>query len=420
MIFELVIIVICIAILLVGLISYFTSKKSNVIPKEKKTFTAVHTVSEDLLGNPSQFYIQFDNPDYLRIDWGDGTIEEFQGNSETHYSHTYTEAKDYTLTVTYTGNLTKLGLCGDGAPTTTSDFAEFQTIYVKTLTIDSTSVNLLYVGSQYLENVTFVTTPTNLQSLDISNNQYSIDNFPIGNLLGINLSNKGYTDVSVLPLLPNNLIGLNISDNQIDTMGTSLDYFTNLKYLYVNNNLLPNIFVQNTLEILECSNNPITALNFAGNSNLKKIDITNTQLSGSFDATFLSKLESFTSYTCTTLTSIDFQNLLNLTEILLNSSTSLSSINTTGCVNMNQIIASDCAFSNPPAQLIGLNTNVGLYNVNLSFNGISQVDAEYVAGILNTFSITEGNLSILSQPPSTLVIQGTLQQLQDNKLWIIS
>lgn len=180
---------------------------------------------------------------------------------------------------------------------------------------------------------------TNQIAKDLSGNYFKIDS-----------NNNSQIEVSEAQQVSY----LNISSSSIAYM-EGLQYFTSLVHLYCqsnssNTNIL-NVSMMPNLETLTCNNSNLTTLNVTGLTNLREIKCGSNNMSN-FSVQGLTNLKILR---CegTGMTSLNLSGLSNLEELYCYSSSNLTSINFTGCVALNKIMANNCELSG--LNLAGLN-----------------------------------------------------------------
>lgn len=264
------------------------------------------------------------------VDWGDGTGNDTYTGTQSIVSplHTYSNAGDYTVTIT-------------GSSGCSFTWMNVERSGIKTLDISNTSLHTLFseacgLTSLILGDITTLTyldcNNNQLTSLDVSNNtglthlycrnnqltSLNTSNNPAlktlrcsaNQLATLNVSNSPALDIlecsnnsiatldisnnkilSDLDCFGNELTALNVSNNTLlrslscgDNLISTLDISNNLDLitLYCQNNQLTVLNVDNNtaLSVLHCANNQITTLNVSNNMILSALYCENNKITG--------------------------------------------------------------------------------------------------------------------------------------------
>ena len=205
--------------------------------------------------NTQNIYLESSSNFEMRINWGDGTIDNYVGNSWYYIQRAYNKPGLYNATIT----LSDVSLITDLEVTNSN--------LVSILGID-TLVNLtsLYLNGNELTSFDpIVSLSSSLVILNLNDNRLTSFNPTLSlpnSLQTIGLTQNLLTSFDPTLPLPNSLAYLELSGNQISSFDPTLPLPNSLIYLSLLNNLLtsfdPTLSLPNLVNYLFLSNNQIT------------------------------------------------------------------------------------------------------------------------------------------------------------------
>ena len=268
------------------------------------------TMTFNSTGNTQNWFIQGSSSFIMTINWGDGQVQSYVGNTNYNPTHTYSTQGDYIATITssnfslityldvstsygdnrlksITGldNLTSLNSLILGGNLLTSfdpnplvDSVSTLDLSYNNLTTFAPTLPLPYGLVNLYLNDNSITTftpveplPLNLQNLFLSNNLLTNFNpsYPMINVVNLALNNNLITGFTPSQPLPISLEVLNLSNNLITTFSPETPFAISVSELYLNDNNLSSADINNVLVYLSgvtgwLSPNNITLFNQTG------------------------------------------------------------------------------------------------------------------------------------------------------------
>jgi hypothetical protein len=192
----------------------------------------------------------------IRINWGDGTTNDYIGNSAYNFSRTYSQPGVYTATVTLSDS------------TIVTDL-EINNSNLITISGIETLVNL---NSLYLNNNQLTlfdpesSLPNSLVIISLSDNQIAMFNPTLPLPISLQFLNLSYNQITMfnptLPL-PDSISYLGLGDNQITMFDPTLPLPNSLLYLFLNGNQItsfdPTLPLPTSLFFLKLNDNLLTS-----------------------------------------------------------------------------------------------------------------------------------------------------------------
>ncbi len=261
------------------------------------------------------------------------------------------------------------------------------------LTADAENVAYLYVDYYNISDLTGIEAFINLEWLDASDNNISeIDLSLISSTiiwtLRLGNNNLSEIDLSQIP----SIVNIGLHHNNFESISV-----TNLQHLYIlsiSYNPLTNIDLSNSIiQVLEINNTPITNIDLSTNTNLRVLEIHESQIQ-TLGFTNNPNLEEVRAYN-SPLSSINLPNNPNL-EILDVDACQLTELDLTNCSSLLYL-----SFWDNMLTEINLQNNIFLEDLFCGNNQITTIDLTNNPNIFRFWAINnliEGDLDLTSNP----------------------